>query len=51
MVSVVDTTIPVITLLGIDPEGAMPNPRGLDVKVLPTAADGAKSGGRLTEIT
>ncbi|HOV75942.1 MAG TPA: DUF1501 domain-containing protein [Candidatus Hydrogenedentes bacterium] len=30
-------------LLGIDPEGAMPNPRGLDVKVMPSA-------GRLKEI-
>jgi uncharacterized protein (DUF1501 family) len=37
-------------LLGIDPEGPLPNPRGLDVKVLPTAAEGAKSGGRLKEI-
>ncbi len=33
-------------LLGIDPDGQMPNPRGLDVKVMP-AADGA---GRLKEI-
>ena len=37
-------------LLGIDPEGPMPNPRGLDVKVLPSAKDGGKSGGRLYEI-
>jgi hypothetical protein len=37
-------------LLGIDPDGPLPNPRGLDVKVLPSAADGAKSGGRLREI-
>ena len=34
--------------LGIDPDCPLPNPRGLDVKVL--AADGEKSGGRLTEI-
>ena len=34
-------------LLGIDPDGPMPNPRGLDVKVMP-ASD--KGGGRLTEI-
>ncbi|UCG58697.1 MAG: DUF1501 domain-containing protein [Phycisphaerales bacterium] len=34
-------------LLGIDPEGPMPNPRGLDVKVMP-ASD--KGGGRLKEI-
>ncbi len=37
-------------LLGIDPEGALPNPRGLDVKVLPAGEDGGKSGGRLHEI-
>lgn len=36
--------------LGIDPEGALPNPRGLDVRVLPTGADGVESGGRLTEL-
>ena len=35
------------TLLGIDPDGPLPNPRGLDVKVMP-ASD--KGGGRLTEI-
>jgi hypothetical protein len=34
-------------LLGIDPDGKMPNPRGLDVKVMPAAEDGA---GRLKEI-
>ncbi len=37
-------------LLGIDPEGPMPNAGGLDVKVMPASEDGAKSGGRLTEI-
>lgn len=37
-------------LLGIDPEGPLPNPRGLDVRVLPSAEDGVQSGGRLTEI-
>jgi len=35
-------------LLGIDPEGPMPNPRGLQVKVMPSSEN---SGGRLTEIT
>ena len=35
------------TLLGIDPDGRMPNPRGLDVKVMPASDKGA---GRLTEI-
>jgi hypothetical protein len=34
-------------LLGIDPDGPLPNERGLDVKVMP-ASD--KGGGRLTEI-
>ena len=34
-------------LLGIDPDGSMPNPRGLKVKVMPSAKDG---GGRLKEI-
>ncbi|MBU0640044.1 MAG: DUF1501 domain-containing protein [Planctomycetes bacterium] len=37
-------------LLGIDPEGPLPNSRGLDVTVLPTAKDGVESGGRLKEI-
>ncbi len=35
-------------LLGIDPDGPMPNPRGLDVKVMPASEKGP---GRLTEIT
>jgi hypothetical protein len=34
-------------LLGIDPDGPMPNPRGLEVKVMPASDKGA---GRLTEI-
>ncbi|MFH1716864.1 MAG: DUF1501 domain-containing protein [Planctomycetota bacterium] len=34
-------------LLGIDPDGPMPNPRGLDVKVMPSSQTG---GGRLKEI-
>jgi len=36
------------SLLGIDPDGALPNDRGLDVKVMPGADEG---DGRLTEIT
>jgi hypothetical protein len=36
-------------LLGIDPDGPMPNPRGLQLAVMPAPTDG-KSGGRLTEI-
>ncbi|MBN2317368.1 MAG: DUF1501 domain-containing protein [Sedimentisphaerales bacterium] len=35
------------TLLGIDPDGPLPNPRGLDLKVMPASE---KSAGRLTEI-
>ena len=34
-------------LLGIDPEGPLPNPRGLQVKVMPSSKEG---GGHLTEI-
>jgi len=34
-------------LLGIDPDGPLPNPRGLDVQVMPAAE---QSGGRLKEI-
>jgi len=37
-------------LLGIDPEGSLPNPRGLDVRVMPAAEAGAGMGGRLKEI-
>jgi len=37
-------------LLGIDPEGPLPNPRGLDVQVLPANEAGEQSAGRLTEI-
>jgi hypothetical protein len=34
-------------LLGIDPDGPLPNPRGLQVKVMPASE---KGGGRLREI-
>ena len=37
-------------LLGIDPDGPLPNSRGLDVSVLPGKKEGAESGGRLKEI-
>ena len=37
-------------LLGIDPDGPLPNPRGLNVKVLPSAEDGEPRGGLLAEI-
>ena len=36
-------------LLGIDPDGPMPNPKGMDVKLLPPPKPGA-SGGRLKEL-
>ena len=35
-------------LLGIDPDGKLPHPQGLDVRVTPTAADGVHDG-RTTE--
>ena len=34
-------------LLGIDPDGPLPNPRGLQVKAMPSSEEG---GGRLKEI-
>jgi hypothetical protein len=37
-------------LLGIDPDGTLPHPQGLAVRVTPSAADGVETGGRLTEI-
>jgi hypothetical protein len=37
-------------LLGIDPDGSLPNPLGLSVKVLPSDEKGARSRGRLKEI-
>jgi len=37
-------------LLGIDPDGPLPNPLGLKVQVLPAAGEGEQSGGRLKEI-
>jgi len=37
-------------LLGIDPDGPLPNPRGLDVRLLPSAEDRPSGGGRLKEI-
>ncbi len=38
-------------LMGIDPDGPMPNPMGMDIKVMPSVnKDGAPTGGRLNEI-
>ncbi|MCC6739577.1 MAG: DUF1501 domain-containing protein [Planctomycetia bacterium] len=36
--------------LGIDPEAKLPNPRGIDTRILPEKEEGADSGGRLKEI-
>jgi hypothetical protein len=40
----------VYELMGIDPEGKLPNPAGLDVRVTPSAADKIPMAGRLKEI-
>jgi len=45
-----DLIASIYELLGIDPDGPLPNPRGLDVKVLPAAAGGEPGVGRLREI-
>jgi hypothetical protein len=39
----------ILELLGIDPDGPLPNPKGLDLKVMPSAAGGPAKG-RLHEI-
>jgi hypothetical protein len=36
--------------LGIDPEAALANPRGVDLKVMPSGEEFGKGGGRLQEI-
>jgi hypothetical protein len=36
--------------MGIDPDGKLPNPAGLDVRVTPDASEDVKSAGRLKEI-
>jgi hypothetical protein len=37
-------------LLGIEADGKLPHPQGLDVRVMPNAANVPRTGGRLTEI-
>ena len=37
-------------LLGIDPEGTLPNPQNLPVRLTPTADEGYRMGGRLKEL-
>ena len=46
----VDLLGSIYALSGIDPNAKLPHPMGLDAQVLPAAAEGAKSGGLLTEI-
>jgi uncharacterized protein (DUF1501 family) len=46
----VDLIASMYELLGIDPDGKLPNSQGLDVRVTPTAAEGVSMGGRLKEI-
>ena len=45
-----DLIASVYELLGIDPDGPLPNPRGLEVQVIGSAKKGAPGGGRLKEI-
>ena len=40
----------IYALLGIDGQARLPHPQGLDVRVMPTAAEGIASGGLLKEI-
>jgi hypothetical protein len=46
----VDLIGSIYELMGIDPEGKMPNPMGLDIPVLPTADEKVPRGGLLREI-
>jgi hypothetical protein len=45
-----DLIASIYQLMGIDPEAPLPNPQGLDVRVLPADEAGEKTGGLLTEI-
>lgn len=46
----VDLIASMYELLGIDPEGTMPNPQGKPVRIVPQIGEEIKSGGRLSEI-
>jgi len=37
-------------LLGLDPDGKLPNPEGLDLRLTPAVEEGARANGRLKEI-
>ncbi|MBM3495689.1 MAG: DUF1501 domain-containing protein [Armatimonadetes bacterium] len=45
-----DLTRSMYMLLGIDPDGTLPHPRNVPVRVCASASDGIKTGGPLTEI-
>ncbi|MBI3948708.1 MAG: DUF1501 domain-containing protein [Armatimonadetes bacterium] len=45
-----DLIASIYELMGIDPSGALPHPQGLDVRVMPTPAEGVASAGVLREI-
>jgi hypothetical protein len=40
----------ILELMGIDPDGPMPNPRGLDIKIMPSDNKPGRGAGRLREI-
>lgn len=40
----------ILELMGIDPDGPMPNPRGLDIKIMPSGEKPERGAGRLREI-
>jgi hypothetical protein len=46
----VDLIASMYELLGIDPDGKLPNPQGLDMRVTPPPSQDVQRGGRLTEI-
>ena len=46
----VDLIASMYELLGIDPDGKLPHPQGLSVRVTPATSDDVKTGGRLREI-
>lgn len=45
-----DVIAAIYELLGIDPDGPMPNPMGMDIQVLASDSDEVRRGGRLAEI-
>jgi len=49
-VSPADVIGSVYELIGLDPATKLPNPDGLDIRLVPAAAEGERTAGRLTEI-